>query len=91
MSKLLPKHPIPEHLSAQRRLRDYGQERMTYYGSEAPLNKIMHEFHIRAFGEELARINFLPEKRRKAAIAEMIDHARRKGVKLTRPALGVTP
>ena len=55
------------------------------------LRKIERAFHIRAFGEELARINFLPEKRRNAAIAEMIDHARRKGVKLTRPALGVTP
>ncbi len=51
----------------------------------------MWDFHVRAFGEELARINFLPEKKRKAAVAEMIDHARRKGVKLTRPALGVTP
>lgn len=53
--------------------------------------KIMWEFHVRAFGEELARINFLPEKRRKQAVAEMIDHARKKGVKLGRPALGVTP
>lgn len=55
------------------------------------LRRIMRDFHIRAFGEELARINFLPEKRRKQAVAEMIDHARSKGVKLTRPALGVTP
>ena len=55
------------------------------------LLKIMRDFHVRAFGEELARINFLPEKRRKQAVPEMIDHARRKGVKLTRPALGVTP
>ena len=54
------------------------------------LRKIEREFHVRAFGEELARINFLPEKKRKAAVAEMIDHARRKGVKLTRPALRVT-
>lgn len=53
--------------------------------------KIMRDFHVRAFGEELARINFLPEKRRKQAVAEMIDHARSKGVNLTRPALGVTP
>jgi len=53
------------------------------------LLKIMRDFHVRAFGEELARINF-PEKQRKQAVAEMIDHARRKGVKLTRPALGVT-
>ncbi len=55
------------------------------------LKKIERDFHVRAFGEELARINFLPEKRRKQAVAEMIDHARSKGVNLTRPALGVTP
>jgi hypothetical protein len=54
------------------------------------LRKIEKDFHIRAFGEELARINFLPEKRRKAAVAEMIDHARSKGVNLGRPALGYT-
>lgn len=52
--------------------------------------RVMRDFHVRAFGEELARINFLPEKRRKQAVAEMIDHARSKGVKLGRPALGVT-
>jgi len=57
----------------------------------ARLRKIMREFHVRAFGEELARINFLPEKRRKQAVAEMIDYARSKGVDLSRPALGVTP
>lgn len=55
------------------------------------LGKIMRDYHIRAFGEELARINFLPEAQRKQAVAEMIDHARCRGVKLTRPALGVTP
>lgn len=53
--------------------------------------KVERDFHVRAFGEELARINFLPEKQRKQAVAEMIDHARSKGVKLGRPALGVTP
>lgn len=53
--------------------------------------KILRDFHVRAFGEEMARINFLPVKRRKAAVAEMIDHARSKGVDLSRPALGVTP
>jgi hypothetical protein len=53
--------------------------------------KIMRDYHARAFGEELARINFLPEKRRKQAVAEMIDHARSKGVDLSRPALGVMP
>jgi len=55
------------------------------------LRRIMRDFHVRAFGEELARINFLPEKRRRQAVAEMIDHARCKGVPLSRPALGVTP
>jgi len=55
------------------------------------LTKIMRDYHVRAFGEELARINFLPEPLRKQAVAEMIDHARHKGVDLTRPALGVTP
>jgi hypothetical protein len=53
--------------------------------------KVEWDFHVQAFGEELARINFLPEKQRKAAVAEMIDHARSKGVKLGKPALGVTP
>lgn len=52
--------------------------------------RIMRDFHIREFGEQMARINFLPEKRRKQAVAEMIDHARGKGVDLGRPALGVT-
>lgn len=55
------------------------------------MRKIMRDFHVRAFGEEMARINFLPEKRRKQAVAEMIDHARSKGVDLSRPACGVTP
>ena len=55
------------------------------------MRKIMREYHARAFGDELARINFLPEKRRKQAVAEMIDYARSKGGDLSRPALGVTP
>jgi hypothetical protein len=38
----------------------------------------------------MARINFLPEKRRKAAVAEMIDYARSKGVDLSRPPRGYT-
>ena len=52
------------------------------------LRHIMYDFHVRAFGEEMARINFLPEKERKQAIAEMIDYARSKGVNLSRPARG---
>ena len=55
------------------------------------LRKVEYDFHVRAFGEEMARINFLPEAERKRELGEMIDHARRKGVNLSRPALGVTP
>ena len=54
------------------------------------IRKVERDFHIRAFGEEMARINFLPEKRRKAAVAEMIDYARSKGVDLSRPPRGYT-
>ena len=55
------------------------------------IRRAAYGFHIRAFGEEMARVNFLPLKQRKAYIREMADHARAKGVKLERPALGVTP
>jgi hypothetical protein len=55
------------------------------------MRKSEYDFHVRAFGEEMARINFLPEAERKRELGEMIDHARRKGVNLSRPALGVTP
>ena len=51
----------------------------------------LYDFHVRAFGEEMARINFLPLKNRRAAIAAMVDHARAKGVKFEKPSLGVTP
>lgn len=54
------------------------------------LRRIMRDFHVRAFGEEMARINFLPEKERKRAVAEMIDYARSQGVDLGRPARGYT-
>ncbi len=39
-----------------------------------------YEFHVRAFGEELARVNFLPLVERRKYVAAMIDHAQRKGV-----------
>jgi hypothetical protein len=54
------------------------------------LRRILRDFHIRAFGEELARVNFLPENERKQAVAEMIDYARSQGVNLGRPARGYT-
>ena len=55
------------------------------------LRRVEYEFHVRAFVEEMARVNFLPLRERKAYIAEMADHARRKGVRFEKPALGVTP
>jgi hypothetical protein len=53
--------------------------------------KAIYEFHVRAFGEELARVNFLPVEERRRYVAEMVDHALSKGVKFEKPALGVTP
>ncbi len=55
------------------------------------LRDIEYEFHVRAFGEEMARVNFLPLQERKKYVADMVDHAVSKGVKFEKPALGVTP
>jgi hypothetical protein len=55
------------------------------------LRKVEYDFHVRAFGEEMARVNRLPLAERRRYIGEMVDHAIRKGVKSDKPALGVTP
>ncbi len=55
------------------------------------LRRVAYDFHVRAFGEELARINSLPLAQRRGYVGEMVDHALRKGVKFEKPALGVTP
>ena len=55
------------------------------------LKRVEYDFHVRAFGEEMARVNFLPLAKRRRYVAEMVDHAVRKGVKFDKPALGVTP
>ena len=55
------------------------------------VRQAIYDFHIRAFGEEMARVNFLPLAERRRYVAEMVDHAVRKGVKFEKPALGVTP
>ncbi len=55
------------------------------------LQRVEYEFHVRVFGEEMARVNFLPLQEHRRYIAEMVDHALRKGVKFDKPALGVTP
>ena len=55
------------------------------------LKRVEYDFHVRAFGEEMARVNFLPLAQRRRYVAEMVDHAGRKGVKFDKPALGITP
>jgi hypothetical protein len=55
------------------------------------IHRIAYQFHVRAFGEELARVNFLPLEERRQYIAEMVDYAVSKGVKYEKAALGVTP
>ena len=55
------------------------------------LRQAIYDFHVRAFGEEMARVNFLPLAERRRYVGEMVDHAIRKGVKFKKPALGVTP
>ena len=55
------------------------------------LRQAAYDFHVRAFGEELARVNFQPPAKRRRYVGQMVDHALRKGVKFEKPALGVTP
>ena len=55
------------------------------------LRKAIYDFHVRAFGEEMARVNFMPLAARRRYIGEMVDQATRKGVRSDKPALGVTP
>lgn len=55
------------------------------------IRRAAYDFHVRAFGEEMARVNFMSLDQRKAYVGEMADHARRKGVSFEKPALGVTP
>jgi hypothetical protein len=54
------------------------------------LREIEYEFHVRVFGDEMARVNSLPLDERKAYIYDMIDFALSQGVKLEKEALGVT-
>ena len=57
---------------------------------QARLREIEYDFHVRAFGEEMARVNFLPVEEHRAYIHDMIDFAVSKGVKFDKPAIGVT-
>ena len=54
------------------------------------LRRVEYDYQAREFGEEMARINFLPPEERRKQIGEMLDHARRKGVRFDKPAPGVT-
>lgn len=58
---------------------------------QARLHEIAYAFHVRAFGEEMARVNFLPPEEHMKEIYDMIDHAVAHGVSFEKPALGVTP
>jgi hypothetical protein len=59
-------------------------------GTRRKLRQAVYDFHVRAFGEELARVNFQPLAKRRQYVGEMLDHALPKGVKFHKPALGVT-
>jgi len=59
--------------------------------AQQKFREAIYDFHVRAFGEEMARVNHLPLAARRRYIGEMVDHAIRKGVKSDKPALGVTP
>ncbi len=51
----------------------------------AYLREVEYRFHVRAFGEEMARVNFLPPEERKQYLYDIMDHARSKGVKFDKP------
>lgn len=57
--------------------------------ARARIREIEYEFHVRAFGEEMAQVNFLPREERMRYLYEMIDHAVAQGVNFDRPATGV--
>ena len=54
----------------------------------ARIREIEYDYHVRAFGEEMARVNFLPKEERMKYLYDMIDHAVSKGVNFDHPARG---
>jgi hypothetical protein len=48
------------------------------------LKEIEFDFHVRAFGEEMAHINFLAPDQRRAKLFAMWEFARAKGVAVQR-------
>jgi hypothetical protein len=49
------------------------------------IREAIYRFHVQEFGEEMARVNFLPLDQRKAYVAEMIEHAEHKRAKCEKP------
>jgi len=50
------------------------------------LQAIEQRFHERAFGKEMARVNFLPPDQRRAYLARLRDRIRSRKAATTRPA-----
>ena len=48
------------------------------------LKELEYDFHVRAFGEEMAAINFLPLEERRRALFAMWEFAHSKGVSIQR-------
>lgn len=60
-------------------------------GVRRKIRKAAYDFHVRAFGEEMARINFAPLAVRRRYLADMIDHAKAKGVSFHKSPTSPTP
>jgi len=71
---------------------DVAKEKPDWWSPELAdkLLQIRYDYHVRVFGEEMARINFLPLEERRAEVAKIYDHAKAKGVKFDKPAPGYT-
>lgn len=54
------------------------------------VRKLLDEYLVREFGEEMARVCKLPYEQRLDYIADMFDYARQCGVNFDKPATGVT-
>ncbi len=63
-----------------------GSKKKKAAGVNRALLAALYDFHVRAFGEEMARVNHLPLAARRRYIGEMVDHAVRKGGKSKKPA-----
>ena len=55
---------------------------MIYWTEEQQklLQELEYDFHVRAFGEEMAAINFMPAQERLRSLSAMWEFARKNGV-----------